>query len=152
MVKISIRTKIHIFYCFIFPLTIVGWVVLILSLSWSITQLTTHSSCITDDSTEHVRGYCQQLITGAMFNITLSVLSIGYCVVSYPFIWYLINVVTTSGILTRDIGYREPAEPSYRESLLPSYATATMTRDRVEMSRSMLQDESMVADGYSMRN
>ena len=164
MVNDSIHIKRRIYYCLVIPITIIGWIVLVLSLSWSITQLQSRHSCKNkgESPIEYEEDNCQKLIIGAVFNILLSVIIIGYCIVSFPFIWYLLRVVQTSSVLSSDnsyTAYREPVnrnlgtEYRYRESFLPSYRTATMTReDTTDINSNLLIDESMVADGYSTRN
>ena len=147
---VSIHFKIRIFYCLIIPLTIFGWVVLILSCSWSISQLQSQSSRTNDD--------CQKVFLGVVFNILLSVIMIACCMVTFPFIWYLMHVIRRE-ILPQENSYAEYREPAYarrdisfRESL-PSYRTATMTGENTtEVYTGLLQDESMVPDGYSMRD
>ena len=143
----TIRTKIYIFYLILIPFSILAWVFVMIAIAWSTAQI---YSCTGGD--------CINLVRTAILNLILSGFVIGCGVIVYPFIWYMVRTVTRNALQ----GYRDVdrvnsrirvRSSEIRDSLLPSYTTATgMRNDNIEISYRSLRDASLLADGYSVRD
>ena len=143
MSGVKIRTRIYIFYSILIPFSILAWIFATIAILWSVLQI---SSC--------TEGDCSNLVRSAVLNLILSGFVVGFGVITYPFIWYMVRTVTRNTTQEYRDGIRSKVR-SYedRDTLLPSYTTATgMRNDNIRISDRSLRDASMLADGYSQRD